>query len=140
MVLKGADHLSTADQERLVAPYRDQCLSVAQINTLLKAITHHYLERGYVTTRAYLPAQELASGQLIIVIVEGRLESLDSSALASSRELAMAFPGATGEVLNLRELEQLVDQLSRLPSRQVELELSPGRNWATAASASRASV
>nr|BFD39369.1 two-partner secretion system transporter TpsB2 [Pseudomonas sp. FFPRI_1] len=126
VVLKGADHLSTADQERLVAPYRDQCLSVAQINTLLKAITHHYLERGYVTTRAYLPAQELASGQLIIVIVEGRLESLDSSALASSRELAMAFPGATGEVLNLRELEQLVDQLSRLPSRQVELELSPG--------------
>ncbi|MEN5092895.1 ShlB/FhaC/HecB family hemolysin secretion/activation protein [Pseudomonas protegens] len=126
VVLKGAEHLSAADQERLVAPYRDQCLSVAQINTLLKAITHHYLQQGYVTTRAYLPAQELASGQLIIVIVEGRLESLDSSALASSRELAMAFPGTTGEVLNLRELEQLVDQLSRLPSRQVELELSPG--------------
>jgi len=126
VLLKGAEHLSAADQERLVAPYRDQCLSVAQINTLLKAITHHYLQQGYVTTRAYLPAQELASGQLIIVIVEGRLESLDSSALASSRELARAFPGTTGEVLNLRELEQLVDQLSRLPSRQVELELSPG--------------
>ncbi len=38
----------------------------------------------------------------------------------------MAFPGTTGEVLNLRELEQLVDQLTRLPSRQVELELAPG--------------
>ena len=126
VILKGADHLSSADRERLVAPYRNQCLSVAQINTLLKAITHHYLQQGYVTTRAYLPAQELASGDLIIVVVEGRLESLDSSALASSRELAMSFPGTTGEVLNLRELEQLVDQLSRLPSRQVELELSPG--------------
>ncbi|WP_060837301.1 ShlB/FhaC/HecB family hemolysin secretion/activation protein [Pseudomonas sp. Os17] len=126
VILKGADHLSSADRERLVAPYRNQCLSVAQINTLLKAITHHYLQQGYVTTRAYLPAQELASGDLTIVVVEGRLESLDSSALASSRELAMSFPGTTGEVLNLRELEQLVDQLSRLPSRQVELELSPG--------------
>lgn len=126
VTLKGAEHLGSADRERLLAPYRDQCLSVPQINTLLKAITHHYLERGYVTTRAYLPAQELASGQLIIVVVEGRLESLDSSALASSRELAMAFPGTTGEVLNLRELEQLVDQLTRLPSRQVEMELAPG--------------
>ncbi|MGZ0781368.1 ShlB/FhaC/HecB family hemolysin secretion/activation protein [Pseudomonas saponiphila] len=126
VTLKGADHLSAADRERLVAPYRDQCLSVAQINTLLKAITHHYLQQGYVTTRAYLPAQELAAGELTIVVVEGRLESLDSSALASSRELAMSFPGTTGEVLNLRELEQLVDQLSRLPSRQVELELAPG--------------
>ncbi|WP_353477532.1 POTRA domain-containing protein, partial [Pseudomonas aeruginosa] len=28
----------------------------------------------------------------------------------------MSFPGRTGELLDLRELEQLVDQLSRLPS------------------------
>lgn len=126
VVLEGAEHLSPGDRDRLLAPYRSQCLSVGQINTLLKAITHHYLERGYVTTRAYLPAQDLSSGELKIVVVEGRLESLDSSALASSRELAMTFPGQVGEVLNLRELEQLVDQLTRLPSRQAELELAPG--------------
>ncbi|WP_432653311.1 POTRA domain-containing protein, partial [Pseudomonas aeruginosa] len=39
---------------------------------------------------------------------------------------AMSFPGRTGELLDLRELEQLVDQLSRLPSRQAQLELVPG--------------
>ncbi|WP_421548852.1 ShlB/FhaC/HecB family hemolysin secretion/activation protein [Pseudomonas sp. QD4] len=126
VVLDGAEHLSSGDRDRLLAPYRNQCLSVGQINTLLKAITHHYLERGYVTTRAYLPAQDLSTGELKIVVVEGRLESLDSSALASSRELAMTFPGQVGDVLNLRELEQLVDQLTRLPSRQAELELAPG--------------
>lgn len=38
----------------------------------------------------------------------------------------MTFPGQVGDVLNLRELEQLVDQLTRLPSRQAELELAPG--------------
>ncbi|HEC46146.1 MAG TPA: ShlB/FhaC/HecB family hemolysin secretion/activation protein, partial [Pseudomonas xinjiangensis] len=42
------------------------------------------------------------------------------------RELAMGFPGRPGELLNLREVEQLVDQLARLPSRQVQLELLPG--------------
>ncbi|QGM38080.1 Hemolysin transporter protein ShlB precursor [Pseudomonas aeruginosa] len=93
---------------------------------LLKAVTDHYLDRGYVTTRAYLPQQDLASGTLRIIVVEGRLEGLDSSALASPRELAMSFPGRTGELLDLRELEQLVDQLSRLPSRQAQLELVPG--------------
>ncbi|HCT8843396.1 TPA: two-partner secretion system transporter TpsB1, partial [Pseudomonas aeruginosa] len=76
--------------------------------------------------RAYLPQQDLASGTLRIIVVEGRLEGLDSSALASPRELAMSFPGRTGELLDLRELEQLVDQLSRLPSRQAQLELVPG--------------
>ncbi|MCK1825830.1 hypothetical protein MX655_09770 [Pseudomonas aeruginosa] len=38
----------------------------------------------------------------------------------------MSFPGRAGELLDLRELEQLVDQLSRLPSRQAQLELVPG--------------
>ena len=59
-------------------------------------------------------------------MVEGRLEGLDSSELASDRELTMGFPGQPGEVLDLRELEQLVDQLNRLPSRQAQLELVPG--------------
>ncbi|MFO5890693.1 POTRA domain-containing protein, partial [Klebsiella pneumoniae] len=52
--------------------------------------------------------------------------ALATSALASPRELAMSFPGRTGELLDLRELEQLVDQLGRLPSRQAQLELVPG--------------
>ncbi|WP_095109569.1 ShlB/FhaC/HecB family hemolysin secretion/activation protein [Pseudomonas sp. Irchel 3E20] len=124
--LDGAQHLDANARAQLLKPYQDQCLSVGQINALLKAVTHHYLERGFVTTRAYLPQQDLAGGVLKIVVVEGRLEGLDSSALASPRELAMTFPGKTGELLNLRELEQLVDQLSRLPSRQAQLELAPG--------------
>ncbi|MFO7054612.1 ShlB/FhaC/HecB family hemolysin secretion/activation protein, partial [Pseudomonas aeruginosa] len=85
-----------------LAPYQGRCLGVGQLNALLKAVTDHYLDRGYVTTRAYLPQQDLASGTLRIIVVEGRLEGLDSSALASPRELAMSFPGRTGELLDLR--------------------------------------
>jgi hemolysin activation/secretion protein len=75
---------------------------------------------------AYLPQQDLSARTLRITVVEGRLEGLDSSALASDRELAMSFPGKTGEVLDLRELEQLVENLNRLPSRFAKLELVPG--------------
>lgn len=124
--LQGAEHLGERDRQALLTPYLGQCLGVGQLNQLLQRITDHYLVRGYVTTRAYLPQQALGSGTLQIIVIEGRLEGLDSSALASPRELAMAFPGKTGEVLDLRELEQLVDQLGRLPSRQAALELVPG--------------
>ncbi|WP_353229782.1 ShlB/FhaC/HecB family hemolysin secretion/activation protein [Pseudomonas qingdaonensis] len=126
IVLEGAEHLGEREQRRLLEPYEGQCLGVGQLNALLKVVTDHYLNRGYITTRAYLPQQDLSSGTLQITVVEGRLDGLDSSSLASPRELAMAFPGTTGEVLNLRELEQLVDQLTRLPSRQAQLELVPG--------------
>jgi len=128
IVLEGADHLDDASREKLIAPYRGQCLGVSQLNALLKAITDHYLSRGFVTSRAYLPQQDLSSGELKIIVVEGRFEGFEQSELASERELAMGFPGATGEVLNLRDLEQLVDQINRLPSRQAQMELVPGED------------
>jgi hemolysin activation/secretion protein len=124
--LEGAEHLNAEVRQQLLEPYADRCLGALQLNELLKAITDYYLDRGFVTSRAYLPQQDLSDGQLDVIVVEGKLEGLDSSSIASERELAMAFPGETGQLLNLRELEQLVDQLNRLPSRPAQLELLPG--------------
>lgn len=126
--LKDADSLSAADRARLLKPYIGQCLGVAQLNQLLKAITDHYIDNGRVTSRAYLPQQDLSSGHLQVLVVEGKLEALKGAqgSTVTDRELAMAFPGKVGEALNLREVEQLVDQLSRLPSKQAHMELTPG--------------
>ncbi|MGY2138140.1 ShlB/FhaC/HecB family hemolysin secretion/activation protein [Pseudomonas reactans] len=127
--LKGADSLSAADRTRLLKPYIGQCLGVAQLNELLKVITDYYIAKGRVTSRAYLPQQDLSSGHLQVLVVEGKLEALKGAEGSSvtDRELSMAFPGKVGEALNLREVEQLVDQLSRLPSKQAQMELTPGR-------------
>ena len=81
-----------------------------------------------MTSRAYLPQQDLSKGHLQVLVVEGNLEGLkgaDNSQL-SDRELAMAFPGKQGDLLNLREIEQAIDQLNRLPSNQAQMELAPG--------------
>jgi len=126
--LKGADSLSAADRNRLLKPYIGQCLGVTQLNELLKVITDYYIAKGRVTSRAYLPQQDLSSGHLQVLVVEGKLEGLKGAqgSTVTDRELAMAFPGKVGEALNLREVEQLVDQLSRLPSKQAQMELTPG--------------
>ena len=128
--LKGADALSERERQRLLEPYLNQCLGVPQLNELLKTITDAYLEKGLVTSRAYLPQQDLSSGHLQVQVVEGRLEGLkgaEDSGL-SKRELAMSFPGKPGDLLNLREIEQMVDQLNRLPSNSARMELTPGQN------------
>ncbi|CRM25017.1 Hemolysin transporter protein ShlB precursor [Pseudomonas sp. 37 R 15] len=126
--LKGADSLPASERERLLKPYVGQCLGVSQLNDLLKAITDYYLGKGRVTSRAYLPQQDLSTGHLQVLVVEGKLEALRSAegSTVTERELAMAFPGKVGEALNLREIEQLVDQLNRLPSKQAQMELTPG--------------
>ncbi|MCS3836422.1 hemolysin activation/secretion protein [Pseudomonas sp. JAI111] len=128
--LKGAYSLSDREKTRLLKPYIGQCLGVTQLNELLKVITDHYIEKGLVTSRAYLPQQDLSGGHLKVLVVEGKLEGLKGAqdSQLSDRELAMAFPGKTGELVNLREIEQLVDQLNRLPSNQAQMELAPGKN------------
>lgn len=129
IVLEGADALSTMERERLLRPYLGQCLGVAQLNGLLKVITDLYIHKGLVTSRAYLPQQDLSGGRLKVIVVEGRLEGLKPAegSKLSARELDMAFPGSAGDLLNLRQIEQMVDQLNRLPSNQAQMELTPGK-------------
>ncbi|MBK4994606.1 ShlB/FhaC/HecB family hemolysin secretion/activation protein [Pseudomonas sp. S37] len=127
--LKGADALSATERDALITPFQGKCLGVAQLNQLLKAITDHYIGKGLVTTRAYLPQQDLSTGDLQVLVIEGKLEKLRSDAASglSAREIAMAFPGRPGQLLDLREIEQMVDQLNRLPSNQARMELTPGQ-------------
>ncbi|MGH8386396.1 MAG: ShlB/FhaC/HecB family hemolysin secretion/activation protein [Pseudomonas sp.] len=128
--LKGADSLSVSEKSRLFKPWIGQCLGVPQLNELLKVITDHYIEKGLVTSRAYLPQQDLSGGHLLVRVIEGRLESLKAApdSRLSERELAMAFTGNVGELLNLREIEQMLDQLNRLSSNEVRMELAPGNS------------
>lgn len=126
--LKGADSLSASERESVFQSYIGQCLGVSQLNELLKVITNRYIDRGLVTSRAYLPQQDLSQGHLQVLVVEGKLESFkgDDNSKLSSRELAMSFPGQPGNQLDLREIEQAIDQLNRLPSNQAQMELAPG--------------
>ncbi|MCL2525373.1 MAG: ShlB/FhaC/HecB family hemolysin secretion/activation protein [Betaproteobacteria bacterium] len=124
--IEGADQLSEASQRELVAPFEGQCLDSGTLNELLAAITKAYLDRGLITSRAYLPAQDLSAGILTIRVIEGRLEGFENEGMPSEREIRMSFPGRTGNLLDLRELEQMLDQLGRLPSRASTLDLVPG--------------
>lgn len=127
--LKGAASLSDAERESLTQPYRNRCLGVSQLNELLKTITALYIDKGLVTTRAYLPQQDLSKGMLQVLVIEGALEKLKAAPDSglSEHELSMAFPGREGHLVNLREIEQMVDQLNRLPSNQAQMELTPGQ-------------
>jgi len=111
----------------ITAEFIGKCLTLEQINALLAEISNWYLDRGYVTTRAYLPPQDLTTGTLQIVVVEGRAEDIRFSPEQEERNrLRTAFPGVQGEVLNIRDLEQGLDQLNRLPSNNAKLKLEPG--------------
>lgn len=120
-------HLPAAVREHITRTYAGHCLDAVQIESILAILTKSYIDRGYVTTRAYLPEQDLRTGTLRVTIVEGRIERYDvQSHRRGAQWVTGAFPAGPGSLLNLRDLEQGVDQINRLTSNNATLDLQPG--------------
>ncbi|MEM7775303.1 MAG: ShlB/FhaC/HecB family hemolysin secretion/activation protein [Pseudomonadota bacterium] len=110
-------------------PFEGQCLDLNALNGVLQQITFLYVKRGYVTSRAYLPEQHLADGVLDIVVVEGKLSGIviNRKPDTNNAEISTAFPGLIGKPLNLRDIEQGLDQINRLRSNNATIVLEPGK-------------
>ncbi|MDR3434506.1 MAG: ShlB/FhaC/HecB family hemolysin secretion/activation protein [Rouxiella aceris] len=125
ITLTGADHMPARVQQRLIQPYVHQCDGIAQINALVKQVSDWYIAEGYITSRAFLTEQDLSQGTLTLRVMEGKLEAIHMDN-QPRRTLTMAFPGLTGNILNLRDIEQGMEQINRLRAIPVQVEIQPG--------------
>lgn len=134
ITLDGATLLQPEEIDALVKADVGRCLQGADIQRLMERIDQSYAGRGHITTRSYLPPQNIASGQLVLQVVEGRVAHLvmvdkDGAGIdtpRSRRQLALAFPGVKAELFQLRDFEQGLDQMNRLKSVQAVMQLQPG--------------
>lgn len=126
--LQGETLLEASVLDAILARYTGKCLGRDEINALLAALTQAYVDRGYVTTRVYIPPQNLASRVLQLLVIEGRVERLymNQDADADRQRVWAAFPTRPGDKLRLQDLEQGLDQLNRVPSSNATLQLQPG--------------
>jgi hemolysin activation/secretion protein len=125
--IEGAPHLPRTVRDHVQSKYSGRCVGVTEIEQILGAITAEYVRRGYITTRAYLPSQDLSTGLLRIQVVEGVIERIVvSDGGSGSMRVANAFPTGPGELLNLRDLEQGLEQINRLSSNNAQLDIQPG--------------
>ncbi|WP_255523188.1 ShlB/FhaC/HecB family hemolysin secretion/activation protein [Xenorhabdus sp. PB62.4] len=122
----GAENLSAPAQQALSQPYLSRCLTANKINELVRKVSNTYIEKGYVTSQAGLKAQDLSTGILTITVTEGKVGSilLDGE---TSLALKMVFPNMVGKALNLRDIEQGMEQLNRLPSQQITIDIQPAK-------------
>ncbi|WP_319542104.1 ShlB/FhaC/HecB family hemolysin secretion/activation protein [uncultured Pseudodesulfovibrio sp.] len=127
IALTGVTLLPESVQKRLTAPYLNKCLYVEDIEKLLGEILKEYIDRGYIAVRPYVQAQDLNKGRLEILIVEGKVERLIlDDGNKKSVNLTSAFPFIQGSPLNIRDIEQGLDQINRLQSNNATMEISPG--------------
>lgn len=125
ITLHPTDILDASRVENILAVWQGRCLHAQDLADIQQALNSEALAAGLVTTRVVVPEQNLASGELRLEVWPGRVEDLRAFSL-SHMELAFASPARPGDLLQLRALEQAVDNLNRLSSFQAALELQPG--------------
>lgn len=125
--LSGAHQLLFRQHDELVAAYVGRCMGAKDVAQLMSDVTRFYVSQGYVTTRVYLPAQDLSLGDLELSVVEGAIEKVEvARGSAGLLNVTTAFPSLNGKVLNLRDLEQGEDQLNSLASNRASTRILPG--------------
>jgi len=125
-----AGNTRLADELRAIAaPFEDAALSVTDLLTLRDALTRAYVEAGYVTSGAVVPAQDLADGTLRIEIVEGGLDEIVVRGLERLREryVRARLERAATPPLNVADVERGLQRLLNDPAiERLDARLGPG--------------
>lgn len=107
-------------------PATGRCLGTAGINLVLKRVQNAIVARGYITTRVLAAPQDLSTGTLALSVVAGRIRSIRFVNGAHSRATVWnAVPAKAGDLLNLRDIEQALENFQRIPTVAAEIQAVP---------------
>lgn len=109
-------------------PATGRCLGTDGINLVMKRMQNAVIARGYVTTRVLAAPQDLTSGTLTLSLVPGRVNAARFSEPASAHAaIANAVPARSGDLLNLRDIEQGLENFQRVPTVTADIQISPAQ-------------
>nr|WP_051916746.1 MULTISPECIES: ShlB/FhaC/HecB family hemolysin secretion/activation protein [unclassified Serratia (in: enterobacteria)] len=113
--------------QRIANQAQGQCLGGKGINLLMSTMQNRLVDHGYITTRVLAPQQDLKSGTLQLNILPGFIRQVKLTPDSSQHvSLFNAFPPRAGNLLDLRDIEQGLENLQRLPTVQAKMDIVPG--------------
>lgn len=122
------------------------CLSVNDINRLVTNVQNLIIEKGYVTTRVLVQNQNLKSGNLFLTLIPGRIDQITAVDIKASRPIyvdsrlnsggnpanfAPAMPMRSGDLLNVRDIEQALENFKRVPTADADFSIAPSSRMST---------
>ncbi len=118
-----ANHTSDHQQDNAAG----RCLGTRGVNLVIRRIQNALIARGFVAARVLAgPQPRLADGELELTLFPGRIRRVRLAPGADDRATQWnALPIRSGDLLNLRDLEQALENFRRVPSVQADLQVVP---------------
>ena len=103
-----------------------RCIGVQGLNQALDLIQNSIISHGYVTTRMLLPQQNIASGEVRLQVIAGKIDQIQFAQGTSKRAHKFnALPAKSGDILNIRDIEQGLENFKRVPTVEADFKIKP---------------
>ena len=125
--LVGANLLSKQAKAKLVRPYLNSAITLQQLDELVLEILQWYFDNGFNTTRVGFREESFSEkGVLKVYVVEGKVGRvlIEENGKPRKRFNTVA-PFKSGALFCLRDYEQAIDMIQRLPSLNAQLDIVP---------------
>jgi hemolysin activation/secretion protein len=104
-----------------------RCLGTAGLQLVIKRAQQAAIARGYVTTRVLAQRQNLSSGNLVLTVIPGRVGAIRFKG-ESRVQASHVLPLRSGDILNLRAIEQGLENLKRVPTAEADIQIEPAQD------------
>ena len=103
-----------------------RCLGAQSIGIVINRLQNAVMARGYVTTRILAEPQDLNSGVLALTVIPGRIHAIRFAEDSDARGNAWTtVPARPGDILNLRDIEQALENFKRVPTAEADIQIEP---------------
>ena len=109
-----------------------KCLNAGEINRIMTVAQNAVIGKGFTTTRILAAPQDLNSGKLVLTVLVGYLKNIevdmsqtDTTHAGRIATFQNEFPTRSDGILNLRDLEQGLENLKRIPTAEADIQIMP---------------
>lgn len=103
-----------------------QCVGTQSLQNLVKYAQNELIKQGLITTQVVVNPQDLTQGHLVLNIHAGRINQIISKDQSISKmKIWSAFPFKKNEILNLKKIDQGLENLKHVSNRDVDIKIEP---------------
>jgi hemolysin activation/secretion protein len=103
-----------------------QCIGALGVRWIIERGHQKLVNKGFVTTRILATQQDMSQGTLMLTLIAGRIRDIRLSEPIEPRaNLTNALPMQAGDIFNLRDVEQALENLKRVPTAEADIQIAP---------------
>lgn len=109
-------------------PVEGRCIGAQGVQTVIDRLQNALIARGFVTSRILAAPQNLQTGRLTLQVLPGRIQEVRWAQGSGQRGSRWnTVPLQPGDVLNLRDIEQALENYKRVQTAEVDINIEPAQ-------------